>query len=82
MSRSKEELETLLVDLKGWHQKDMGYPYDAAETTPLLKEMLKIRLSEFLRRRIGHLRDVDFVQFLFTALSDQEKKISAKTKKA
>ncbi len=81
MSRSKEELVTLLEDVKIWHEKDMGYPYNSVETIPLLKEMLRIRLSEFLRRRIGHLKDIDFVQFLFTAMSDQEKKLSVKTKK-
>jgi hypothetical protein len=79
MSRSKEELLSLFEDLKKWHFDDLGCDYNQEDVLEVLRHLKKMRLSEFLKRRLGHLRDRDF--FAFAEIIEGAK-VRAKTKKA
>lgn len=80
MARTKEELNKLLEDFKGWYKADFDEEYSPARVVPVLKEEAQARMQKFIQKRLGHLPDFDLFKFLVVVLEDESGVKSAKTK--
>jgi hypothetical protein len=61
--RSKEELQKLLIDVKGWFKQEFNYDYDAKKIDFAIQWILQERYSQFIKKRIDHLPNKDIVGF-------------------
>jgi len=68
--RSKEDLEKLLIQIKGWFKQELGGEYSAQLLEEPMQLLLKKRYFEFLRKRIDHLPDADLINFYKTFSED------------
>lgn len=73
--RTEKELVQLLYDLKGFYERDFGSRYTTGAIDTVLAKMLENKVYDFLKRRIGHLPDVDFLRFFKIFLDDANGRI-------
>jgi hypothetical protein len=70
--RSKEELQKLLISLKGWYKEEFGCEYSANQVREPLLSLVRKRLDEFIRKRVDHLPGRDLVNFLEVYMEDRD----------
>jgi hypothetical protein len=61
--RSKEELQKLLIDVKGWFKAEFNYEYDPKKIDFSIQSILQDRYYQFIKKRIDHLPNKDIVGF-------------------
>ena len=61
--RTIEQLQALLSDFKGWFKNEFGQDYSYPFIEHTLSKMVEERVLYFLKKRIGHLSDTDFLNF-------------------
>lgn len=64
MARNGEELNLLFKEFQKFWEKDLQCPFNKDMLIALLEEGYKVRVREFIRRRLGHIPDVDYHNFL------------------
>lgn len=62
--RGPEELLTLYNQLKAFCAADLGIVFNLEDFKKAFEDMTQERLAHFLFRRIGHISDVDYFNFL------------------
>jgi hypothetical protein len=72
--RSEEELRKLLTDFKGWFEIEFTQPYAHKHFRSVLRQIAYARLSDFCKRRLGHLPDKDFFLLLSMIAKDEAPK--------
>lgn len=73
--RTRDELIKLLYELKDNFKKDFACEYTHGQVQGVLMEMREQRIFSFLRRRIAHLLDNDFLNFCQIFMEDVNGKI-------
>lgn len=70
MARSEKELKDLLEEVKEWFHHDMGIPYHMDHISDPIKDILRIRITKFVHRRLDHLPDADIIKFIEVCKKD------------
>lgn len=61
--RDEKELIELIRSVQKWFYEDFQLPFDAVIIAEHVEKLKHMRVNEFVKRRIGHLRDNDLVRF-------------------
>lgn len=61
--RDERELVELIRELKKWFQEDFQLPYDSSLIFDYIEKLKALRVNDFVKRRLGHLRDNDLIRF-------------------
>lgn len=79
--RDDNTLKELITELKTWTFKDLGVSYTPGLFDTQVQKMLAHRINEFLKRRIGHLPDIDLFNLSKLLSNDFETINDTKTEK-
>lgn len=76
--RTKKEIQELIQNVKIWYSEDIGVSFDIKNVLPVLEKMRDQRILDFLKRRIGHLKDTDFSSFIEELSLEKNKSVRTK----
>lgn len=62
--RSKDELKTLLAEIKSFYRAAFNRPFDPTTIISHLNSMRDYRYNHFVKTRLGHLPDRDLLDFI------------------
>lgn len=75
MRKHEDEALILLThNLKKWHEDEFGEILNLDEIDMLLEKLKQERTLAFLKRRIAHLTDQDFIKFIDLLKTSGKKK--------
>lgn len=72
--RDDKELQDILTKFRVDAEHDLGIPFPADVVKECLSVLLRARVAECVKRRLGHLRDSDFTNLVRLYLAEQKKK--------
>lgn len=73
--RSKDELKTLLSEIKSFYKAAFNRPFDPNTVTPHLISMREGRYNHFVKTRLGHLPDRDLLDFIDVIEADSKPEV-------